>query len=854
VQKKNTKSNATDNKSINWYSLSVEESLNKSGSSNEGLNEDVVASKLEEFGKNELVAKKNAHPLIIFFKQFIDVMVLVLVVAAIISAFIGEASDTIVIIIILVLNAVIGFVQEYRAEKAMEALRKMATPVSFVIRSGKTKQLPLAEIVPGDIVLLEAGNSVPADMRLIVSEGLKINEASLTGESVPVDKITDAINENDLSLGDQLNMTFKGTQVTNGIGRGVVIATGMKTELGKIAGMLETADSQTPLQTRLISFSRKLTVIIIGMCLVFFIVGYLRGEELEKMLLTSISLAVAAIPEALPAVVTISLALGARRLAKQNVLIRKLYAVETLGSVTYICTDKTGTLTKNLMTVEEIWAPDENRKGQLLQAMSLNHDIKDDDGKPTGDPTELAMVEYAKEQPHYERVKQIPFDSDRKAMTTIHKKDGSYWVITKGAAEVIHEISNAGTIQEVFVQSERMSEGGMRVLGFAGKQLDSLPNEINADTIEKDLEFIGLAGLIDPPREEAKKAIGECKTAGIIPVMITGDHPLTAAAIAKQIGIIENESHLVMAGKEMREMEKLKLQEMVEKIRVYARVSPEQKLNIVEALQAKTHFVSMTGDGVNDAPSLKQANIGIAMGITGTDVTKEAAHMILLDDNFATIVKAVREGRRVYDNIRKFIRYILTGNVAEIATIFIAPLIGLPIPLLPVHILWVNLVTDGLPALALAAEVSEKGIMKRPPRKTNESIFSHGLGIHVLWVGIFISILCLGVQWFTVGDNNTHWQTMVFTVICFCQLFHVTAIRSEERFFFQIKLFSNLSLLLAVLGTVGLQLLVIYLPVFNKFFHTQPLTFSELLIATGIASLTFVAVEAEKGVKKLLKK
>ena len=401
MQKKQTQSKTKDSNSINWYSLSVEESLNKSGSSTEGLNEDVIASKLEEFGKNELVAKKNAHPLVIFFKQFLDVMVLVLVVAAIISAFIGEASDTIVIIIILILNAVIGFIQEYRAEKAMEALRKMAAPVSFVIRGGKTRQLPLAEIVPGDIVLLEAGNSVPADMRLIVSEALKVNEASLTGESVPVDKITDPLSENDMSLGDQLNMAFKGTQVTNGTGRGVVIATGMKTELGKIAGMLDTADSQTPLQTRLISFSRRLTVIIIGMCLVFFVVGYLRGEELEKMLLTSISLAVAAIPEALPAVVTISLALGARRLAKQNVLIRKLYAVETLGSVTYICTDKTGTLTKNEMTVEEVWASDENRKVQLMQAMSLNHDIKDDDGKPTGDPTELAMVQYAKEQPQY---------------------------------------------------------------------------------------------------------------------------------------------------------------------------------------------------------------------------------------------------------------------------------------------------------------------------------------------------------------------------------------------------------------------------------------------------------------------
>jgi Ca2+-transporting ATPase len=851
--KKNKTIPESAGEAVSWWLIAVEEALSKSGSTAEGLNEESIPAKLEEFGKNELTAKKKSHPLFIFLRQFTDVMVLVLAVAAVISAFIGEMSDTIVIIIILILNAVIGFIQEYRAEKAMETLSKMAAPVSFVVRNGKTKQVASSDIVPGDIVLLEAGNSVPADLRLIKSEGIKINEASLTGESNPVDKITDALIEKNISLGDQLNMAFRGTQVTNGNGRGLVIATGMNTELGKIAGMLDTAESLTPLQKRLTAFSRRLTLIIILLCIFFFVVGYLRGEEFQKMLLTSISLAVAAIPEAMPAVVTISLALGARRLAKQNVLIRKLYAVETLGSVTYICTDKTGTLTKNEMTVEEIWTVDEARKNELLHAMSLNHDVKDDDGKPSGDPTELAMVHFAKEQEQFERVKEIPFDSDRKAMTTIHKRDGKFWVITKGAAEIISEMSKSDSQHQVKEQTEKMAQGGMRVLGFAGKFLESLPAEITPETIERDLEFIGLAGLIDPPREEAQQSITECKTAGIIPVMITGDHPLTAAAIAKHIGIVSHEEHIVISGKELQELEGDNLRNMVEKIRVYARVSPEQKLNIVKALQANEHFVSMTGDGVNDAPSLKQANIGVAMGITGTDVTKEAAHMILLDDNFATIVKAVREGRRVYDNIRKFIRYILTGNVAEIWTLFLAPLIGLPIPLLPVHILWVNLITDGLPALALAAEAPEKGIMKRAPRKTSESIFANGLGLHVLWVGIFISILCLAVLWYAVDKDGAHWQTMVFTCLCFCQLFHVMAIRSEERYFFQVSLLTNKSLLLSVVFTFGLQLAVIYFPFFNKIFHTQPLTLQELLLVTGVAALTFVAVEAEKFVRNLRK-
>lgn len=835
----------------NWHSISTNDTLKQLGSNAAGLDNATVQQKLTEFGKNVLTGKKKINPLVIFIRQFLNVMILVLVVAAVISFFIGEGSDTIVIIVIIILNAIIGFIQEFRAEKAMDALQKMSTPTARVLREHNTVEIPIEEIVPGDIVLLEAGNTVPADMRLLEVVSLKANEASLTGESNPIDKTTHELPGDDIDLGDRTNMVFRGTQITNGHGTGVVVATGMKTELGNIAGMLEGAESTTPLQQRLVGFSRRLTVIIIGLCIAFFLVGYLRGEDFNQLLLTAISLAVAAIPEALPAVVTISLALGARRLMRQNVLIRKLYAVETLGSVTYICTDKTGTLTRNEMVVQDVWTVDEAGRSELLQAMSLNHDLREKDGVWTGDPTELAMVDYAKEQEKYKLVGDIPFDSDRKAMTTIHEKDGKYWVITKGAAESIAEIvSNAEMRKKIKAEEEVMAREGMRVIGFGGKWIDNLPGNLEPGTIERDLEFIGLAGLIDPPREEAKRAIQECKDAGVVPVMITGDHPLTAASIARQLGIIENEEHLVVTGKELQQLREEKLEAGVEKIRVYARVSPEQKLRIVEALQDKQQFVSMTGDGVNDAPALKKANIGIAMGITGTDVTKEAAHMILLDDNFATIVKAVKTGRRIYDNIRKFIKYILTGNTAEIWAIFLAPLIGLPIPLLPVHILWVNLVTDGLPALALAAEPAEKDIMKQPPRQPGESIFAHGLGIHILWVGIFIGLLTIATQWIAIESGDTHWQTIVFTVLCFSQLWHVMAIRSEKRSLFKLGFMSNRPLLWAVLGTVLLQLAVIYVPYLNTFFHTQPLTIGELAIAIGVSSIVFIVVEVEKAVKR----
>jgi P-type Ca2+ transporter type 2C len=836
---------------MNWHSISPEEALKELDSNPNGLDDAAVKQRLEKYGNNELKAKKKTTALFIFIRQFFDVMILVLGLAAVISYFIGELADTIVILIILVLNAVIGFVQEYRSEKAIDALQKTAAPSSHVIRNGNTIKIPATNIVPGDIVVLEAGDIVPADIRLLETQALRINEASLTGESNPVDKSTNVLKEDDLPLGDRINMAFKGTQITSGQGKGLVAATGMQTELGKIASMLDKAESTTPLQKRLSHFSKRLTIIIIGLCVALFFIGFLRGEEVTRMLLTSISLAVAAIPEALPAVVTISLALGAKRMLKQQVLIRKLYAVETLGSITFICTDKTGTLTKNEMVVREVWVKEEKKKQELLQAMSLNHSVKNKEGKLSGDPTEIAMVEYAKQHKDYKMVKEIPFDSERKAMTTIHERDGKLWVITKGAVEAIARISrNEDLVKEIKEEEEKMATEGMRVIGFSGKEIGELPQEINPESIEKDMQFIGLVGLIDPPREEAKPAIQDCKTAGIVPVMITGDHPLTAASIARQIGILEKEGEEVVTGKEMQKKSDENLKNEVERIRVYARVSPEQKLKIIEGLQEQGQFVAMTGDGVNDAPSLKKANIGVAMGITGTDVAREAAHMILLDDNFATIVKAVKTGRRIYDNIRKFIKYILTGNAAEIWIIFLAPLLGMPIPLLPVQILWVNLVTDGLPALALAAEGAEKDIMKRPPRKSGESIFAKGLGTHILWVGIFIGVLNLFTQWFAMESSTSHWQTIVFSVLCFSQLWHVMAIRSETRSLFRMGIMSNKPLLLAVSVTILLQLAVVYLPFLNNFFHTQPLTLVEILAVAGISSLVFIVVEIEKAIKR----
>lgn len=847
---------------MNWHILSAPEVITVTGSSNEGLTDMMAQTRLQEHGPNELQEAKKKSAFMMLVRQFMDVMIVVLMVAAVISGLIGDVKDTIVIIAIVILNAIIGFIQEYRAEKAMESLKKMAAPFASVIRNGQFTSIPASQIVPGDIVVLEAGNLVPADLRLIETNALKIDEASLTGESHSIEKITHSLQGNDLSLGDRVNLAFKGTYVTYGRGKGVVVATGMNTELGQIARMLQEHETATPLQVRMTDFSKKLSVFILLLCGLLFLVGYLRGEDWLKMLLTALSLAVAAIPEALPAVITIALAFGAKRLVKNNALARRLHAVETLGSVTYICTDKTGTLTQNKMTVLQTWQPSSsafllNSSSPLLTAMLLNHDVKKGSEGMTGDPTEIALVEFGVNSgmnadrvvEMYPRVAELPFDSDRKLMTTVHKAGERFLVVTKGAVEAVMQRC-VETNDDVLNKANQMAAKGMRVLAYGMKWMDALADEGSESVYETALSCTGLAAMIDPPRPEVTAAIAECKTAGIQPVMITGDHPITAEVIAREIGILQQKNEQIITGSELSKMSDEAFAEQVEHIRVYARVSPEQKLDIVKALQKKNHFVSMTGDGVNDAPALKKANIGVAMGITGTDVSKEAAHMILLDDNFATIVKAVREGRRIFDNIRKFIKYIMTGNSAEIWSIMLAPLMGLPIPLLPIHILWINLVTDGFPALALAAEPEEKQIMQRQPRHPRESIFSGGMGYHIIWVGFLIGLLTLGTQAFEIYTGNTHWQTIVFTVLCLAQMWHVLAIRSERESLFTQGVFTNKLLLGAVLLTFVLQLCTIYVPVLNSFFNTQPLTWDELLLAIGISSLVFVAVEVEKWLKR----
>jgi P-type Ca2+ transporter type 2C len=873
-----------------WHHTKIEDVLKALNTNIQGLSQNEAKRRQEEYGRNELAVKEKKTPLMMFLDQFKDFMIIVLIMAAIISGMIGEPADTIAIVVIVALNAIIGFVQEYRAEKALAALKKMAAPTAVVIRNGMPSSIPASELVPGDVVLLEAGRVVPADMRLIEAARIKIEEAALTGESMPVEKHPNVMQEWDLSIGDRKNMAYNGTSVTYGRGKAIVVATGMDTELGKIATMLqEEEEVKTPLQKRLANFGQRLAIAVLIICAVVFGIGVFRGEPPLLMLLTAISLAVAAIPEALPAVITISLALGARKLVRQNALIRKLPAVETLGSVTYICSDKTGTLTMNRMTAEELYVDGRFIKGKeralgktpkknsdlsvktFMTAMAISNDAHmNEGGDVAGDPTEVALYKTAMDngfdkrmlEKDFPRVGEIPFDSDRKRMTTFHRwleSDGQYVSITKGAIEVLTErssgiLTSEGVkplnIDEIQQSNDRMAADGLRVLCIAMRRWEELPQDMSSENAEVGLTILGLIGIMDPPREEAKEAIALCKTAGIKPVMITGDHPITARAIARRLGLIEDTSKTIITGRELEKLPLEEFEERVEHIKVYARVAPEQKLKIVKALQDKGQFVAMTGDGVNDAPALKRADIGIAMGMTGTDVTKEASHMILIDDNFATIVRAVKEGRRIFDNIRKFIKYTMTSNSGEILTIFLAPFFGLPIPLLPIHILWINLVTDGLPGLALAAEPEERGIMNRPPRHPKESIFAHGLGTHIIWVGLLMGGVSIFTQAWSIRAADAPWQTMVFTVLCLSQMGHVFAIRSEKESLFTIGLFTNKPLFGAVLLTFTLQMATIYVPFLQPIFRTEALSFNELLFTLAMSSVVFIAVEIEKLFKR----
>jgi P-type Ca2+ transporter type 2C len=836
-----------------------------------GLTAKEAQARLESHGENELPEGSGRSVWRMVFDQFTDFMIIVLIAAAVVSGIVGDPVDTIAIVVIVVLNAIIGVVQEWRAEQAMAALREMAAPSATVRRDGRAVEVSSTEVVPGDIVLLEAGDVVPADLRLVEAARLTVAEAALTGESQAVDKATTALSDPDLGIGDRSNMAWKGTTVGNGRGVGVTVATGLDTELGRIAQMLESADEvKTPLQKRLAAFGARLAWVVLAISAVVFIAGILRGEPVVLMFLTAVSLAVAAIPEALPAVVTISLALGARRMIGQNTLIRRLPAVETLGSVTYICTDKTGTLTQNRMRVETIVADgDEESDNEpwrsLFRAMALSNDarIGEESGEKTlGDPTEIALLEAAADrgfdkaglEDRHPRRSEIPFDSDRKRMSTVHDTTDGLVAYVKGAPEAVlgrchQRLTGDGHApfdsEAMLERAEEMAADGLRVLAVAQRELEGMPE---GDEAEQQLTFLGLVGLIDPPRPEAAQAVAECRTAGIVPVMITGDHPSTARAIADRLGILEQGE--VVTGTALSKMSDDDLANEVLDIRVYARVDPEQKIRIVRALQAAGQFTAMTGDGVNDAPALKRADIGVAMGEAGTDVAREASHMVLLDDNFATIVHAIREGRRIFDNIRRFIKYTMTSNSGEIWTIFLAPFLGLPIPLLPIHILWINLVTDGLPGLALAAEKAERDVMDRPPRRPNESIFSGGMWQHILVIGLLMGAVVLGLQAWAIEAGSPNWQSMVFTALCLSQLGHVLAIRSERDSVFTMGFTSNKPLLAAVVGTFILQLATLYVPVLNPIFETAPLGPAELAVTLAASAIVFLAVEAEKAITR----
>lgn len=850
---------------IPFHELSAKAVAQLLDSPSEGLSQAEAQRRLESIGPNVLEDRKKRNALGIMMGQFGDVMVWILIVSAVVSGVLGDLTDAFIIVAIVVLTAVVGFIQEYRAERAMEALKSMAGGEVKVKREGRVMSLPHSLLVPGDRVHLEAGDVIPADLRFTEVRQLKVDESVLTGESHNVEKHSEPLPSGvSHVLADRFNMGFKGTHITQGRAEAIVVATGMRTELGRIAHLVQQKETVTPLQRRLSLLGKKLSLAVLALCALVFLFGYLRGEEPLLLLLTAVSLAVAAIPEALPAVVTVTLAMGARRLARQKALIRKLSAVETIGAVRFICTDKTGTLTKNQMAVQILYRtgvplpePLMGFPDAVLAVMALSNDVVGDpQGGFLGDSTEVALVRFAAEQGYFKgnleekfpRMGELPFSSDRKCMSTVHALPDGAVVLVKGAMEsLISRLAPIWQTRKAEWEAEalRLAAQGYRVLGLAVRYLPQPPKTWEATHLECGLTLVALVGLIDPPREEVPAAVAECKKAGIKPVMITGDHKLTATAIGQQLGILE-ENDLVLTGPELDAMPEEVFRSVVPRVKVYARTSPEHKLKIIKALQERGEIVAMTGDGVNDAPALKKAHIGIAMGLNGTEVAKEASHLILLDDNFATIVRAVRQGRRIFDNIVKFIRYTLTSNSGEIWAIVLAPFFQLPTPLHPVHILWVNLLTDGLPGLALASEPEETDVMDRPPRPPQTSFLSGALALKVLWVGLLMGLVTLATQALALHLESPRWQTMAFSVLCFSQLGNVLALRSERKSLFQTGLWNNSQLILAIILTVALQTLIVYVPALNPVFKTQPLNLWEWALVGVMSTLVFWAVELEK--------
>ena len=910
----------------NWFNKEVGE-VEKEFETNiqDGLTANKVEIAREKFGFNELKAKKKKSLIVKFLEQFKDFMIIVLIIAAIVSGVVGYmqgegVTDSIIILIVVIVNAIIGVAQESKAEKSLEALQKLSSHSAKVIRDGNLTVVASKELVPGDVVVLETGDFVPADLRIVEEANLKSQEASLTGESVPVEKSIEAIEEEKVGIGDRTNMLFSSSLITYGRGKGIVVETGMNTEVGKIAGIIsETVESETPLQTKLNKLGKTLGLAALAICGVIFLIGLLYGKQPIDMFMTAVSLAVAAIPEGLAAVSTIVLAIGVQRMVKKNAIVKKLPAVETLGSATVICSDKTGTLTQNKMTVKKIFYD-----GKLIDIENIKEDeIKDDlerlvyismlcndtkigeNNELTGDPTETALVDMGFTldfRPdlfeRLPRVEEIPFDSERKLMTTVHKTlENKYIVYVKGGVDELlskcNKYINNSKIEEdlenykkeIQKNNEEMAKSALRVLAMAYKEIDHMPTKEEMQKLESDLIYVGMVGMIDPPRDEAREAVAKCKTAGIKTVMITGDHKITATAIAKDLGILENEDEAI-SGSDLEEMSDEDLTKNIRKYSVYARVSPEHKVRIVKAWKANGEIVAMTGDGVNDAPALKTADIGCAMGKVGTDVAKEAADVILTDDNFATVVSAVEEGRRIYDNILKAIQFLLSSNVGEIIVLFLAILItpvlsnafGIDVkliePLLPIHILWINLVTDSLPALALAVDPAEKNIMNRKPLKQSKGIFTKGMTWRIVYQGIMIGALTLAA--FIIGlatpvenlpvieTKNAEGmvrvlsneevkveigQTMAFIVLALSELVHVFNIRNNKKSIFKTGIFNNSKLILAILASSALMFVILLVPQLREIFSIPVLPIGNILEVVGLVFAPIVIVELFKLLK-----